>query len=295
MEIARFANWHSGIPPWQWKGYYLCDGTYHYRVAIPFGALIGQPIKCERVGDCDAQSCKDEEWVAGRDLPDAVQETLGIFMEVPMDVILVVAGMKPSGLPSQFVPSNLLAFYQVFLPGEKVTPRKYEENHKLFDGDQVSVQETRNVGTRHQYQATITVHNANGKAVVDDPDAEDKRDFATKQHAYLVSKGFSPDAAGRIVKKAGPGQVDRALEQAVMSIRAWSRKGTPRAVQDALDCFYAGNKGRNQFGWFRMRDALKAVGLPVPSTTTARVFFGILDGAGEIIAIGLPGGLSQEA
>lgn len=115
--------------------------------------------------------------------------------------------------------------------------------------------------------------------------------FARQQITYLTSLGFSQGRAARIMRAAGPGQVRAAVEwayQARETIRSWPEAVEDGDVRDALDVVLSGSGGTNGFGKDRMAGALKALGLPVPYASTARVFFGILAGAKEALLAGLP-------
>jgi len=147
----------------------------------------------------------------------------------------------------------------------------------------------------------VIVRNENGEPVLEDGEKEARKQFAREQIAYLVNLGFSQGSAYRIMKAAGPGQVKAAVEWAYKARTILASRyerhnswGEPEenerlaAAVDALDVVLSGSGGTNGFGFGRMASALRALGLPVPSCSTARVFFGVLAGAKAILLAGLP-------
>lgn len=259
-----------------WTGYYLCDGTNHYEVDVPQGMFSGQHrTSSSKIADCDKQVCAKGEPVAVEKLPSAAQEALGILVPVPEGKLLVEQCSAP------FL-QHFTDFYRVVKAGEMVTPKRLAHGKVISLGETAEVRETKHNTKGSEWTVRIIVRNEHGEPVVEDGEKEARKQFARDQIAYLVGLGFSPGRAYRIMKAAGPGQVQRAVEWAY---EAMERVG---GNVDALDMVLSGLGGTNGFGMDRTASALEALGFSVPRAATARQLFGTIRGAKEAILAGLP-------
>lgn len=279
-QIVRFGSKESRLGDHSysgyWTGYYLCDGASHYEVDVPQGMFSGQHrTSSSKIGDCDKQVCAKGELVAVEKLPSAAQEALGILVPVPDGKLLVEQCSAP------FL-QHFTDFYRVVKAGEMVTPRRLANGKVIAHGETVEVSETRHNTKGSEWTVRVIVRNEQGEPVIEDGEKEERKQFARDQIAYLVSLGFSQGRAYRIMKAAGPGQVQRAVEWAYEAVEHVSGN------TDALDMVLSGLGGTNGFGTDRTAAALEALGFSVPRASTAHQFFGTLRGAKEAVLAGLP-------
>lgn len=188
------------------------------------------------------------------------------------------------------------------------------------DGDETFLAECLSLEAGQELRQAMALETAEARlAVYTEAEAElqaekkaEGKAFAREQYALLCGQGFGERAAGRIMSAAGPG---RALEAVLWAHEArdvlagrYVRKdysGQPvqdvtdgerlGAATDALDCLLSGAGGTNGFGRERMEAALRALGLPLPGTSSSRALFSILRGAKEALLAGLPAGQDEAA
>jgi hypothetical protein len=187
--------------------------------------------------------------------------------------------------------------YRVERAGALVTPERLAKGTVVRHGESVEVTKTRHNTTGEAWMVRCVVRNDHGHAVIEDGEREARRQFAREQIAHLAVLGFSPGRAARIMRAAGPGQVRQAVAWAYEArdiLVGWSESAEEslsariNAAVDALDVVLSGAGGTYRFGFGRMAEALRALGLPVPCCFTAHTFFGVLAGAKEALLAGLP-------
>ncbi len=171
--------------------------------------------------------------------------------------------------------------YRVYSSGTTVPGKDVPDGVVLASGETKTVREDFFVGGSMRQRRTI-VKNNNGVAELLDGDVEERKAFAFQVRTSLLEKGFSNSAVSRIIRAAGPGQAQEAVEWAEAARK--TLKGEDRAVVDALDMVLSGLGGTNSFGKDRTIAALRVLGLPVPQVNTSNRLFGVLRGAKEVIA-----------
>lgn len=124
------------------------------------------------------------------------------------------------------------------------------------------------------------VHEVRAQQEADQEKAKRKQ-FAREQHERLVTMGFNPKVAARIMHAAGPGRAVAAVEWAYQALE------TVNSV-DALDCLLCGQGGTHGFGKDRMMASLRAFGIEPPEVYSARALDAILRGAHAALLAGLP-------
>jgi|GEM_PF-4509799 len=270
--------------------YRLCDGKSHFEVKYLCGALGRVPYSdtCQKQEPCDG-SCSQADEIPAEDLPEAVKKALGLLTTVPKGLVFV---------------EQLNYGFRVLGEGDDITLRQLASGRLLKPGESMEVIEIHNNTKGARWATRSVVYNDDGKPVVKDGDKEARKNFAREQMNYLIGLGFCKAKAASIMKAAGPGQVRAAMEWLYQSLEILKGRyerhtywGEPEEVSeeerlaaaiDALDVIFKGQGGSNNFGFGRMASVLRALGLPDPRCSTARTFWGVLNGAHMAIICGLP-------
>lgn len=261
-----------------WTEYYkVCNGSCHLEVTVPCGVLDGR-THISKNEPCDDLCSAGTECEAA-EMPQVVQEALGISVFVPEGKVLVLTDWNGR------IGSQSSDWWWVKNAGEAVTPAELKKGTLLSEGESVKKGESKNY-RGGSYEAYTVIKNQGGKAVfLPDPS---KKEFAREVWRKLEEDGFPRGAIRAIMKAAGPGMALQAVEWAKDALLAISEWGCNDGIQtatgvDALSVVLKGAGGKNNFGIERQDAALLALGLPASYGSNSGQGFRCLAGALEAL------------
>lgn len=262
----------------QIRYYSLCDGRKRHIIDIRPDPEIPSTGYIEK--QCN-NNCANGIEVSPEDLDETGQLAIGYFTIVPQQKVWI----RITNINSYCVMGDR---FETIDSGKNITPAKLRSGRLLSADETVKCTQTRKSPKGGKsYSITYIITNKNGRAIIARGDAAERKEFAKRQKQLLLDFGFNEKDSERIIKAAGPGQIQEALEFAELVLRHLSDD----QVYDwyinlgTIDLACALLKGLcvAGYGIDRAYQAIQCLGIEPPKGRTRKTFFGVIAGAREII------------
>jgi len=232
-----------------WSVYYLCDSVNHYKVREPRGVLSStENLQIFKTGKCDGECIKENIVMDPDDLPEEVQESLGIVTLVPEGKI--------------FISPKIPYGFEVMRPGDKITPKKAKKGKYLSEGESIVCLEV----IDHSGIQLCLVRNRNGKVFVDN-----SREIYN-QFNYLLNLGFSQEDVLQIMETVRPNQTEEIVKWLEKAIIINVNHDNISFIMSILTTILLG--GKDNFKDEKVKHILKKAKLPIPSCGNYEFFNG---------------------